>query len=147
DPWFHPRRRLPGGDRMNDLIRAELIKITASRVTRVLAVIAPLFCAGWAAAMTALVDPGGTLPMDQQVGNVYSMAQQAYVFTLILGILAMTGEYRHQTITWTFLITPARGRVVTAKLVASGLAGLVVAAVSALVTLAAGAALLAAGGQ
>ncbi|MCG5213681.1 ABC transporter permease [Streptosporangium sp. KLBMP 9127] len=128
---------------MNGLIRAELLKARAGRTTWVLAAIAPLTCALWAVLPVFLLDLESAMPMEHRVENVYNMAQQAYVFTLVLGVLAMTGEYRHQTITWAFLVTPSRSRVVAAKLVASGLVGLAIAVVSALATLAAGAALLA----
>jgi ABC-2 type transport system permease protein len=131
---------------MKRLIRAELFKARANRTTWILAAIAPAFCALWALATMPLLGLDGPTPLDQRVENVYNMAQQAYVFTLILGILGMSGEYRHQTITWAFLVTPVRGRVVTAKLAVYGMIGLLVAVVSTLVTFGAGAALLSAGG-
>jgi ABC-2 type transport system permease protein len=131
---------------MKRLIHAELFKARANRTTWILAAIAPAFCALWALATMPLLGLDGPTPLDQRVENVYNMAQQAYVFTLILGVLGMSGEYRHQTITWAFLVTPVRGRVVTAKLAVYGMIGLLVAVVSTLVTFGAGAALLSAGG-
>jgi ABC-2 type transport system permease protein len=58
----------------------------------------------------------------------------------------MTGEFRHQTVTQTFLVTPDRGRVVAAKLVAYPLAGIVLALATLAVTAAVGAGWLAAKG-
>ncbi|MER6829083.1 ABC transporter permease [Streptosporangium sp. NPDC000563] len=123
---------------MNGLIRAELLKARASRTTWILAALAPPLCVAWAGLMVFLMGLEGGMPLDAQIENVYSMAQQAYVVTLLLGVLGMAGENRHQTITWQFLVTPGRSRVVTAKLAAYGIVGLLVATVSALVTLVAG---------
>jgi ABC-2 type transport system permease protein len=47
---------------------------------------------------------------------IYSFAASVgYVFPVLLGALATTGEFRHQTLTPTFLATPKRSRVLTAK--------------------------------
>ncbi|MFD1543836.1 ABC transporter permease [Nonomuraea guangzhouensis] len=132
-------RSTPRGPIIMRLVRAELIKARAVRATWILAAVAPVFCALWV--LVPLFAPASS--DAARMAGVYNMAQQAYLFSLILGILGMAGEYRHQTITWAFLVTPRRGAVVTAKLVAYGLLGLLVGVLSALVTLAAGGVLLA----
>ncbi|MBA8815073.1 ABC-type transport system involved in multi-copper enzyme maturation permease subunit [Microbacterium halimionae] len=51
---------------------------------------------------------------------LYSLATSiGYVFPLLIGTLIVTVEFRHKTLTPTFLATPARGTVLLAK-VASG---------------------------
>jgi len=112
-----------------NLVRAELLKILTTRMWWGLLIGAVLFAA-FAAAVTAAVagsaeagapgqNPVTTVALDDpaMLRSVYSQGFNAYVFAMILGIVGMTGEYRHQTITPTFLTTPRRSRVVLAKIV------------------------------
>ena len=47
---------------------------------------------------------------------IYSVASSVgYVFPVLFGTLATTAEFRHQTLTPTFLATPQRGAVLGAK--------------------------------
>jgi ABC-2 type transport system permease protein len=57
--------------------------------------------------------------------NLMSLAGLAQAFALVLGVLAITTEFRHGTITPTLLIVPRRTRLLAAKLGASALTGLV----------------------
>lgn len=130
---------------MNGLMAAELLKVRATRSSWVLAGLAVVFCLMWAS-VDVLVFPFDG-PADQQVEDAYSMAQQGYLLVLILGVLVAAGDYRHQTITWALLVTPRRGRVITAKLVACAMIGLAVGVVSALATAGLTAVLLAVSGH
>lgn len=69
-------------------------------------------------------NPQPLLSTPEGQRNLFSVAGASGVFVLILGIIAITGEFRHQTVTPTFLATPRRGRVVIAKLVTYALAGI-----------------------
>ncbi len=55
---------------------------------------------------------------------------------VLVGVTMSAGEFRHNTATPTFLITPDRRRVMTAKFLAGGILGIVLAVVSAVVTVA-----------
>lgn len=59
-----------------------------------------------------------------QAANLYTSGQFfGLLFVLLLGIVVITSEFQHQTVTTTFLTTPHRSAVIIAKFVASALAG------------------------
>lgn len=62
-------------------------------------------------------NPQPTLDTPEGQRNLFASAAGASTFALLLGIIGVTGEFRHQTATPTFLATPHRGRVIVAKLI------------------------------
>ncbi|MEO7837655.1 MAG: ABC transporter permease, partial [Acidimicrobiales bacterium] len=124
---------------MKQLIRSELLKLRTTRATFWMLVGLPASVAIAVAASIASANRahgGLSLHTVEGVRNVLSAASSGNLLVLILGIVAMTGEYQHQTATQTFLATPVRTRVVAAKLYAYALVGLVVAMAAAALTLA-----------
>lgn len=117
---------------------SELRKITSTRIWWIMALLLFGYMAflgavmafslavdGGAEAMTG--QPGsGPLPAVEVALSAYTLAAAlGYVFPLVVGALAMTGEFRHQTITPSLLAEPRRGVLLGAKLGASLLVGLV----------------------
>lgn len=70
----------------------------------------------------------------------------AAVFAALIGVMAMTSEFRHGTICATFVFTPARTRVVAAKVVASIIVGIGFGALGSALGLGTGAAMIRARG-
>jgi ABC-2 type transport system permease protein len=106
------------------LVRAELTKLTTTRLIYGMAAAMAAFAVLTVAAN--ILDRQGAPPLSANtfpmlVGGPVTLLSGA---ALLLGILGMTTEFRHQTVTQTFLVTPDRGRVVAAKLVAYPLAGI-----------------------
>lgn len=126
---------------MKGLVRSELLKLRTIRVTYGLLAggVAVVALTVVAVILTAGNEEGGP-PLDTTEGlrNVFGNGGSMAQLTLVLGILVVAGELRHGTITQTFLVTPARSRVVVAKVVAVAVAGLLYGAVASLVVLAIG---------
>ncbi|MDQ3993126.1 MAG: hypothetical protein M3229_05660 [Actinomycetota bacterium] len=68
--------------------------------------------------------------------DLLSFAAVSATFALIVGVLVVTWEWRHGTMTETFLAAPRRERVVGAKALAAAAAGAVLAAAAVALTLA-----------
>jgi ABC-2 type transport system permease protein len=110
---------------------AELYKARATRSVWWLGAVAVVFCVVWAVVDVALWLGDRSV---SYVESAYAMAQQGYVFALVMGVLLVAGEYRHQTVTWSLLVTPRRSRVIAAKLVTCAIVGLIVGLAAAVAT-------------
>ena len=135
-------------------LRSEALKLISVRSTLILAIVLFVYAGAYAAGFGALLGVSGDQGNSPiQAGDdtlapfIYSMASSfGYVFPVLLGALAVTGEFRHQTLTPTFLATPRRGVVIGAKLLIGFVAGAVYGIIGALATVGLGAPILAAGG-
>jgi ABC-type transport system involved in multi-copper enzyme maturation permease subunit len=116
---------------MKDLIRSEALKLKTTRgalwlllgavAINVFAVVAP--------GENAIRDFARPLAEQQSWFIVTTLMR---ILLLVLGIRAITEEFRHGTITPTLLATPDRTRVVSAKAVAVSAAGGIIAVVATL---------------
>src|ERR1700760_1071592 len=112
------------------LVRAELRKLATARAVLItLAVSAGLAVPSVVAPASAAGHNGAALSTTDGADALLKLGIISCVAMLVLGILASGGEYRHKTIIPAMLITPRRGALVTAKVIAVAIAG---AALSAL---------------
>ena len=117
------------------ILAAEFHKLRTTRGTWLLLVLAQLVVAAGVSGLMVSRDDAAT-PAGQRdaVAHIGLVA----LFSLLLGILAVAGEYRHRTITDAYLATPRRERVILAKLAiglgAGTVFGLAAAATALIVT-------------
>jgi ABC-2 type transport system permease protein len=115
------------------LIRAELFKLRTTRmylaflaaaIGLVALVTAVHFLLGDDASLT-IEGAANVIETEADLRSVLDVSGVAALFTLVLGATAVASEHRHGTIVSTFLVTPARWRVVAAKVVGYTVAGAV----------------------
>lgn len=117
---------------MIQLIRTELLKQRTTRAPAAGICAAPMVAGLITFAILDLSGKDGNDPLgpDSLVQIIRGPAGVITVIAVLLGVLGMAGEYRHQTITTTFLATPRRRDVVVAKLIAHAVSGAVMALLS-----------------
>lgn len=125
-------------------LRAELRKMATTRtnVGLFLGMIALILFGVIAGAFGEEADLAQLINQRELVGN----GSFAAVFAAMIGVMAMTSEFRHGTIRATFVFTPARGRVVSAKVLASLIVGIAFGALGAGIALGTGTAMIRARG-
>jgi ABC-2 type transport system permease protein len=107
---------------MTHLLRAEALRLATTRTYWLLAAGATALIAGGTAATAAATS---FTPGISPARSVLAIAGLAQTVALITGVLAVTGEFRHKTITPAALITPRRTPLLAAKLITLATAGLV----------------------
>lgn len=132
---------------MRTALIAEYRKLFSTRMWWVLALVLVGYLGFIGAVMafslttgTEVFGPGMPSPEGAELAeSIYSLINPiGYVFPLIIGSLAMTGEFRHQTITQSLLVEPRRSVFLLAKVISTipvglaygilGMAGLIAGA-------------------
>jgi ABC-2 type transport system permease protein len=110
------------------LIGVELLKLRTTRLTYGLLATAVGLTATFAVIEAARAGSAGAVgPLSTASGlnAVITAGVWALVLAMVMGVTVSSGEFRHGTATLTYLATPQRGRVLTAKGVAGACAGAV----------------------
>jgi ABC-2 type transport system permease protein len=98
---------------MIPVLGAEVLKLRTIRSPYLIAIAAQLIVV---AGISGLVFSGGDLRDSATLGKAFAHVGLASLVTLILGIVASAGEFRHKSVTDTYLSVPQRGAVLAAKL-------------------------------
>ena len=109
---------------MTDQLLSELRKMRSTRTNLGL-------LAGMVALILLTVLLNGLITKKPELADLenqyalLSAGTSAALFAALIGVMAITSEYRHGTIRPTFVVTPRRSRVIAAKVLASLLMGVV----------------------
>jgi ABC-type transport system involved in multi-copper enzyme maturation permease subunit len=114
------------------VVRAEFLKLRTTQVW--------FWMLALAVVAGSLIVVGGlasdSVHTARDIPDLFANANGTLLTAFVLGVLGITTEFRHQTITTTLLQTPSRWAVVAAKLFTYALVGLLYAAACAAVQLA-----------
>lgn len=118
---------------MTNLIRAEFRKLFTTQVWFWLLIASLALTSLQVIALVAIT--GSQTDYISNAATIFGAAGTAFIFVMVLGIIGITAEFRHQTITPTLLATPSRSAVVGSKLISYLLVGAGYAAAGVVATL------------
>ncbi len=122
---------------MTRLVRAEVRKLRTARVTYGMLALSVALTAIFATLEAARAGNGssGVAPLSSAAGltTVTTVTGFSMLLSAVLGVIVASGEFRHNTATFTYLASPDRARVLTAKALATAAAGAIFGLVSSLV--------------
>jgi ABC-2 type transport system permease protein len=114
---------------MIPLLRAEWRKVTTTKLGWGMLLGAMALTALGVVALIASNGASGNvaLPLNDAATqrSIAAAASSAYLFSVVVGIILVTTEFRHFTSRPTFLIEPRRGLVIVAKLVVAAIVGVI----------------------
>jgi ABC-2 type transport system permease protein len=115
-------------------LRAEARKLLTTQVWFWMVVLSAALTLLVASLVSAFTSPDdGGIPIEALLNGVVGFA---VLIASVLGVIGVTGEYRHLTVTPTFLSVPRRGTVITAKLVTYLVTGLLLGVLTVVLALA-----------
>jgi ABC-2 type transport system permease protein len=119
---------------MTHLLRGELIKLRSTRTAFGFAAAAVLLVL----AVVLVIALAGEPESAEDKADALNVGGTLSVVLILFGIVGATGEFRHRTLAPTLLIAPDRVRSTGARVLAYGLAGLLVGALMLVVAFAVG---------
>lgn len=121
---------------MINLIRSEVLKIRSTQVWFWMVLLAAAFTTLGTVFMvvTAISDHDNGVPVDYYA--LFTQSEGAGVALLVLGLLGLTTEFRHKTITPTLLATPNRWRLLAGKAASYGVFAIIYALICVLLNFA-----------
>ena len=136
-----PPDQRPGSERavVSRLVRGELLKLRTTRTA--LGFTAAVVVLTLAIVLLTILAGDPKTIADKR--SALAVGSSISALLLVFGVVGAGAEYRHRTLAPALLVAPGRGRLLAARVIAYGLAGLIIGIVMTVVALAIGVPLLA----
>jgi ABC-2 type transport system permease protein len=120
---------------MSALLRGELLKL---RTTRTFSVLVGTALSLSLLLVTLIATTGSGAVTGDDARSKLLAGDVSGIVILLLGVIGMSGEWRHKTITGTVLASPNRARLLAAKVLSHSIAGVLLSLIVTTATIAAG---------